>query len=306
MPSGEAPTYGYVPPQGGEPNLRTCSSSRARLWAGGTYFRVREPGSPGNRISVQVIEYSGPLTANPDAVVIVTNYGIDASEMVTGPVKTTISSNRLSPLLRIEIDQLSTSPRARQLGISYKIAPPPSVVTELGPFSFSRAFVISGSLAAKFTPNTPVFTPTDKIVITPRHRVYRLQVISVTDPDTLVVTTGWDIANLRSQVNTGDPWIEMLERSGPIDDGMGGSIPNPNPQDLQDEGVDDPVLTPFGEIFLSGGDGLPDTPDRERTGPTRSIVHVNYGEQHNGALAEVNIVYEWRGESSTEGAWVSY
>ena len=307
MPSGEAPTYGFIPAQGGEPSLRTCSSSRARLWAGGTYFRVREPGGPGNRISVQVIEYEGPLSANPDAVCVVTNYTVDTAEMVTGPVKALITSNQLAPTNYVVIDQLdTTTPRARQYGISFKIAPDAPTETDLGPFSFSRAFVMPGSLVAKLTPDTALITPSSEIVITPRHRVYRLAVISVTDPETLLVTTGWDIADLRAQVNASDPWIEMLERSGPIDDGMGGTIPNPNPVDVQDEGTDDVVLTPFAESFLSGGDGLPTGPDKERTGPTRSIVHVNYGERHDGSMAEVNVVYEWRGDSSTEGAWVSY
>jgi len=254
-----------------------------------------------------VIEFVAPDQPNYDGVCVVTNYVVNAAEMVSGPAKATIIDNRLTATDKLVIDQLDTTPRARRYGISLKIAPDADVVTELGPFSFSRPFVVPGSLAAKLTPTTSVFTPADEVVIVPRTQVYRLATTTVTDPQTMIPTTGWDIENLRTQVNASDPWIEMLPRSGDTDDGMGGPpIPNPNPADVQDHGVDTDFLTPFAETFLSGGDGLPDAPTREHTGPTRSLVHVNYGEKPNGSLAEVNVVYEWRGETETEGAWVAY
>jgi hypothetical protein len=312
MPSGLMPTYGYVPATStAQPTLRTCSSLRARLFAGGTYFRVREPGSAGNSISIAVIEFSGPATSQPDGICIVTNYVVDTQEMVSGPAKIQVLTNRLPFDLRVVIDQLTTDARARVIRISSQIAPLPDEVLEESQFRFSRPFVRGNELVAKVTPGTPVFTPGDEIVITPRHRIYRLSPITVTEPDTgsgpPVPQTGWDIADLRAKVNASDPWIEMLPRSGPTDDGMGGPpVLNPNPADVQDEGVDETFLTTFDETFLTGGDGLPDTPAREHTGPTRSLVHINYGEQQNGSLGEVNTVYEWAGESAIDGAWRTY
>ncbi len=310
------PTYGYVPTArpGTETRLRTCSSRRARLWAGGTYFRSRALGLQQNKISVEVIEYepAGLIdgSANPiaDAVCIVTNYNIERAENVTGPATPAVLRMSMKSNEYVEFDQLDTlTPRARKYGISFKIAPDAPVVTDLGRFSFSTLFHTAGLLSTKLTPDVPVFTPTDKIRIEPRHRVYRLETITVTDPDTSLPTTGWDIAKLRDAINGSDPWIEMKERSGPTDDGMGGPpIPNPNPADVQDTGVDAPFLTPFAETFLSGGDGLPDSPNNEVTGPSRSIVHVNYGEADNGELKEVNIVYEWVGDSALDGTWQRY
>ena len=79
--------------------------------------------------------------------------------------------------------------------------------------------------------------------------------------------------------------------------------------DLQDVPLpakDALVLTSFGESYLMGGDGLPVHPDAEETGPTRSLMHVNYAEAHNGALSEFNTVYEWAGIDSRAGGWVKY
>ncbi len=83
-------------------------------------------------------------------------------------------------------------------------------------------------------------------------------------------------------------------------------MPNPNPADVQDEGSDADGLAPFAQSFLTGGDGLPDSPNNEVTGPFRSIIHLNYGERHNGSLAELNVVYEWAGEDASTGSWVAY
>jgi len=305
MPSGLIPAYAYRPTgKSGDPLLRTCASTRSRLFAGGTYFRSRDLGLKSNLIAVEVIEYDAT-----DAVCVVTNYGLVTAEVVTGPVTTEIFDIHLASLKKIVIDQLDQpAARAREYSISFKIAPPAPVFTELGSFSLAKLFSAPGKLAAKFTPATPVFTPADVITVTPRKRVYRLvsKTVTPTDPPG-PPASGWDIADLRAQVNASDPWIEMLERSGDAP-GEGGlpPVPNPSPADVQDHGVDDAFLTPFAEARLGGGDGLPDSPDREATGPMRSLVHVNYGEAYNGSLTGVNVVYEWIGNSSNEGSWKSY
>lgn len=308
MPSGTLPSYEYRPSKKtGEPQLRTCSSLRARLWAGGTYFRAREPGWLGNNLSVQVIEYSAS-----DAVCIITNHNIKADEMLTGPASMDVFDMQLSTNEAVELYDLQQLPaKARKYSISFKIAPDAPAYTELGDVRALSLVSLPGILAVKVTPGVPVFAPGDVLSITPRKRVYRLvsKTVTPTDPPGSLPVTGWDIDDLRTQVNANDPWVEMMPRSGATDDGMGGpSIPNPNPADYQDldPGKDDQFLVPFTEKRLTGGDGIPDNPDRESTGPYRSLVHVNYGEAYNGKLTEVNIVYEWNGKSAREGAWKNY
>ncbi len=308
MPSGKMPEYAYRPSKkAGDPQLRTCSSLRARLWAGGTYFRARNPGALGNNLSVQVIEYS-----TSDAVCVITNHNIKADELVTGPATIDVFDLQLNTNEAVELYNLHSAPaRARKYSISFKIAPDAPVYTDLGEVRTLSLVSLPGILAVKVTPAASVFTPTDVVSITPRKRVYRLvrKTVTVTDPMGSSTASGWDIDNLRAQVNANDPWVEMMPRSGPVSDGMGGPpLPNDNPADHQDvqPGVDDVFLSEFPETRLAGGDGIPDNPDRENTGPHRSLVHVNYGEAYNGRLTEVNIVYEWNGKSAREGAWQNY
>lgn len=310
MPAEVMPSYRYSPPArpGIPTQLRSCSSRRGRLFRGGTYFRSREVGLQQNLLSVEVIEFEGPTAPEPDGVCVVVNHVVQASENVVGPATASLLKLDLLYSEYVEIDQLHTpQPRARFYSISSKIGATPVQIGPDLPFSFSRVFSIPSKLSVKLTPGSPVFTSTDRITIKPRVRVHRLEteLTEPVEPD--LPTTVWSISKLRTKVNSSNPWIEMLERSGPIDDGGGGPpTPNPNPLDVQDTGTDAEGLTPFGRTFLSGGDGLPDTPNNEVTGPVRSIVHVNYGELPNGSLGEVNVVYEWVGSSAQEGSWVAY
>lgn len=285
------------------------------MFAGGTYFRARDPGMPGNNISVEVYEYE-PYTGigTGEAYCVVTNRTPVFIENVLGPVKTTILDIKGSYADLWRIDQLDTlTPRARYYSISLRIAfqiqqATPYVLpapTELGTFTIGKLFTDSGKLSVKTAENGSIFTPASLVSIAQRTRIYALSGIEVIPPIEFPGPTlyGWSIAALRAQVNAADPWIEMLERSGPSGDPP---VPNPDPPDHQDDGADDIFLLPFSETNLANGDGLPDNPDRERTGPTRSIVKVNYGEQPNGKLGEHNKVYEWVGDSASAGTWKTY
>jgi hypothetical protein len=262
-----------------------------------------------NQLSVQVIQFAPPTGPNPDGACVIMNHVNLVAENLTGKATATLLNVSLPYSEYVEIDQLHTAtPRARRYSISAQIG---DVAGQIGtdiPFSFSRVLHIPSRLSAKLTPTVSVFTASDRIVIKPRFRVHRLKAELSTPSDPMATPVMvWSIPDLRDRVNDDNPWIEMLERSGPTDDGMGGPpIPNPNPPDVQDTGVDDDGLTPFSRTFLSGGDGLPVVPNNEITGPTRSIVHVNYGEATNGALREVNVVYEWVGDSATSGSWKTY
>lgn len=66
-------------------------------------------------------------------------------------------------------------------------------------------------------------------------------------------------------------------------------------------------FSPFQETYLNGGDGLPLTPSGIMSGPERSFVHINYGEDYNGNLSELfNTIYEWVGSSFKNGMWKVY
>jgi hypothetical protein len=262
---------------------------------------------------VQVIEYTDP----DQAVCVVTNYGLMTSELVTGPVEAEVFDVHLQSNDKIKITDLTTTPHAAIYSISFKIARADTLVTDLGEVQLSRLFSIPGMLAAKLTPQATGLTPADAIVITPRRRVYQLVSKTVTPPAAAdggasVPVTGWDIEDLRTQINANDPWVEMPARPGPAAalpaDGSPALVIDESGlwADKQDTLRDGDVLVAFAEKRVAGGDGLPDTPDRECTGPFRSLVHVNYGEATNGALKEINTVYEWNGKNSAEGTWKSY
>lgn len=265
----DLPTYSYRPVLNAEPLLRTYSNLRSRANAGGTFFRARETGREGNRISVQVVA--------ADSALVVTNYNQDIDEMVTGPFRVEFLANKLPPSRFIEIDQLTTSPRAAIYSISFKIAPAPPTLVSRQQVNLS-AMVTVERTAFKGTLLNP--SPTAAIRILPRIRVYPLQ----------AVPGGWSIDALRVLVNASDPWIEMLPRR----------------QDAQDDGEDAPALSDFTETFLQGGDGQPIYPDAESTGPTRSLIHINYAEDNSGNKQVVNQVYEWVGETARSGRWQPY
>lgn len=274
-----------------DPVIRSRSARRARLFNGGTYFRARELGSRGNNISIELLEWADESGLH--GKVVVTNHNTKIDENVVGPVNVEFFEQTLSWNERIVIDQLTTAPRALFYSISLQIAPAAALQENLGPFTFSQLFYVANKLAAKFTPKHTVITPESIITIKPRVRVYDLEQITATPvgtdgtPGTPV--SGWSPAALRAAVNAADPWIEMPARKS----------------DAQDDKIDDLTLHAFDGTYLGGGDGLPEYPI-ELTGPTRALVHINYGEQPNGTLGDINIVYEWAGVSQTVGEWKRY
>lgn len=302
--------------------MRTCSSRRSRLWAGGTYFRVREPGMPGNLCTVEVFAYTPA-----EAYCRITNTGILYSENVTG-AECTVELLEFETKVQgefqdvYELYDLNTdTPQARKYSISLRIRiaqqngqpfvlPTPE---ELGMFTFGKLFS-SGKLSVQLTKKSSPYASGDRIFIASRTRLYALSALTVTplpDPTTGVsaaAETGYDIAELRTAVNASNPWVEMKERT-PVPAAPEGGGPAPTIEtyiDAQDKLQDALVLSAFTVKNFEAGDGLPDNPSVEKTGPSRSIVHVNYGELPNGTLGELNKVYEWVGDSASAGSWKSY
>lgn len=295
MASGSLPTYSYVPAQQtAEPNIRTCSNLRSRLTAGGTYFRARDVGLKGNLLSVGVYQEDGV------GYCVVTNQNVLISENVLGPVTTSYLTLKNSSYADLwEVSDLMSTPRAKYYSISLRIAfarqadqtQLPSTFTDLGTFRYSSIFSASGKLAVQLSKNTSGITQNSVVFIQQRFKIYRLLELTATDPVTSQPVVGYDIANLRAQINASDPWIEMPERGYDVQDTIA---------------ADAQVLSTFNAQNLIGGNGLPDAPYREQTGSTRSLIFVNYGENKNGALQTVSTIYEWAGDSATSGAWKAY
>ena len=295
------------------------SSRRGRSFAGGTYFRSIDPGRTANNITVQIVKEGS------DGYLIVTNRNLNYQENVLGPTGLIVkvldmTGSNWNDLIRVErLDEVS--PRAQQYSISCSIAfarqngQPHTLPAPLATSAFplNRLVSMSGKLAVKIEKSAAVFIQSSVISIAPRFKIYKLLALSIqaaTDPVTGTSTpeyNGYDIADMRTQVNAAKTWVEMLERSG-TPAAEPGAAPNPPAIkfDQQDDGIDEPVAKVFSEANLAGGDGLPDGPTAERTGPSRSIVLVNYGEKYDGSLGETNTMYEWVGDDAVAGEWKSY
>lgn len=300
MSSGFMPAYSYRPPSFSDPSIDTRSARRSRLIAGGTYFRSREVGIQQNNISIQVIEYE--VSGDLYAICVVTNHNIDLTENITGPVTPTYLKLNIKWNERYKIDSLTTNPHAILLA-KPENSVSEIVVRDLGNVDISSLFYEKGKTHALWSLKALEIGPLSEIILKKRVKIYELLPKTVTDSTTSETFIGWDISDLREQINENDPWVEMLERSGA--DPITGLPPEPK-FDEQDDGVDGPVLAAFNEAYLAGGDGLPAFPNAEDTGPTRSLIHLNYSERQNGTLGVENRIYEWQGTSTQDGSWIVY
>lgn len=325
------PTYKFSPPNlfTTRVQLRTCSSRRARLWIGGTYFRARDPGKSGNNITVEVVEVYPATSTDPDhppeAYCIVTNHNLKAAENIVGAeVDVFELTGTYQDLWKLE-GLTTPTPLARKYSISVqirnrmRIGQPYTLPTPIDrSFTPGRLFFVPGEISLKTVKSAADFAAPDVISVQQRFRMYPLLKKTTTttpaagDTGPGVSATGWDIDDLRAQINENDPWVEMIART-PMPNAApdaGGPPVQPEPRgelnDKQDDGVDELVLTAFEATRLKNGDGLPDTPNNERTGPCRALVRVAYGEMQDGGLSEHNTVYEWVGNSAIAGAWQPY
>lgn len=288
----------YTPPlHSGEISIRSCSNLRARLNAGGSAFRVREAGQAGNLITAEVI------VEDDLGYLVITNHHIVIPENVVGKTNTKFLNLTGTYQDLYILDQLHTTTiHAQYYSISVRIRNAiqeslPYVLPsgeDLGKFAFDKMFSAKSKLSVLLTKKTENFSSIDTISIAPRVKIYTLSkaIKNPIDESTGLPgadVEGWSIEDLRSKLSS-DPWIEMPARGS----------------DMQVEGEDTLFLTPFSQTSFTGGNGLPLTPSAERTGPSKSLIHVNYGEQSDGSLSELNQMYVWEGESSTIGRWENY
>lgn len=319
MAAGSMPDYDYRPAIPGTPFMRTRSFIRARLF-NDTYFRAVDAGGSGNRISVGIVQVG---TTNPTGTLYVTNHNSKKAENIifqNSGTKVDVDFLDVSEMNfneKIICTPVSISnPSALKIihSISVQIAPNGPITVEnkdLGIMNLGSSFVVPGVCSFAFKTST-VIAPGDSITITPRVQSFPLSWITVTidNPEgQAYIFNGWDIEALRALVNAKvaqSGWVEMMPRSSETPAVPGGQpVPIEPPFDVQDHGADSYVLATFSDAYLSGGDGLPETPDGERTGPSRSIIHINYGELYNGSMGNVNVVYEWSGDNHINGEWLN-
>jgi len=303
----------YRPHPVGPVKLQTRSSTKARLYAGGTYFRSKERGEVQNLIRVGILEDG--VSPNKEGVCFVHNTTLKPDEQITASgVTPLIELYKLSLTEneQVTIAHTTTGWRATKTGIRWQIAPGPAPFppVDLGPVQdglFAVADVAFKLTGLSSWPTTAV------VVLSPRTRRYTLVVHSVTDPNSTQSTTqlsGWDPDALRQAVNADMTcWIRLPVRGTPAtapEPGGGGSTSAIHGEDMQDEGVDANFLTAFAMTNLSGGNGLPVAPVGLNTGPDRVMVHLNYSEKDDGSMGELNQVFEWVGDTATIGSWQRY
>lgn len=305
MPLNQPNLSKYKPTPVGPVKLSTRSATRSRLTAGGTYFRSKERGEQQNLLRIGAFEDAG------EGVLVVHNAQLKPTEQIfpTG-VSPELDISKLdlewNEELHLFWDTVSSTWRAEKRGIRWQIAPggPPFGAVQLGEIRDGR--LNFGFAIFKLT-GLASWPTSATVVLRPRTHRFTLVPLSVTDPTTSVVSTGWDIGALRATLNGSTAvWVTMPGR-GTAGDAT--AVPPTLPTegtDKQDTGVDAPVMAVFAMKNLSGGDGLPSFPVGLNTGPDRVLVHLNYSELEDGSMGEFNQVFEWVGESATVGAWERY
>jgi hypothetical protein len=307
MPLNQPKTWAYTPKGTGAVKLVTRSSRRSRLWIGGTFFRSHERGEAANAIQITCVE---DLTnvASPEGLLVVHHTVLKPDEQV-------FVSNMSMPQVdlfdlnllwdeEIRVQKVGTALVARKYGIRWQIAGGEELRADLGAVTQNRLVTAPG---VAFKVDAPVATwPTNGVLyLRPRTHRYTLVTLSVTDPDTAQVSTGWDIGALRTTLNGSDTWVRMPVR--PAGGGTeGGGGPLTGGEDAMDDQTDATFLTAFSTTNMTGGDGLPKTPVGLNTGPDRVLVHLNYAEKDDGSLGELNQVFEWQGDTATIGSWQRY
>jgi hypothetical protein len=310
--AGLMPTQLFRPQAFKNPKMRTCSTRRARAWIGGTYFRSIKPGQASNNISIRTTR------ENDECYFVVSNFNKGRLNSVIGEAEIEFIENTLGDTEIVIIE--TTPPTAKKYSISLKIRnaiqegiaytlPAPSAQT---PLTTVNDTVVIGGLSIKIKS-----MKSTSLIVQSRSRVYKLTPLVIPastgqGTESSVERRGWDSQALRTLVNSKDDWIEMIERPLLTTGAGSGDGPNEpiqvwNTNDKQDHAPgDDKILSEFEQTPLLNGDGLPDSPTTENTGGTRAVVFVNYGENKDGSLGEVNTVYEWVGDDAINGTWKPY
>jgi hypothetical protein len=116
------------------------------------------------------------------------------------------------------------------------------------------------------------------------------------------------IAAIRTQVNASSALIEMPARNFDVVDAAGiDGDTGRAVRGIEGPGADG-VFTVLAQTNLAGGSSVASSPAGIRTGPDRTLIHVNRSERNNanGAVTEVNSMMQWSGSSALSGSFVPY
>lgn len=309
MPLNVPKNYAFTPTPVGPVKLTTRSSTRSRLVAGGTYFRSKEYGEQANLIKLTVVE---DLTLVPREGLWIEQHTVFKADEMVAVANMAMPTHELFDLTlawneELRIRKVGDSVVCEKYGIRWQTTgplPAETLLAEYGPLVPGRLLNVPGVVSVKVQFVAADWPASGIFYLRPRTHRLTLVPLDVTDPETMLVTTGWDIGVLRATLNgTASAWTKM-----PIRGTSTGEPPGPPTagEDVQDEGTDDEFLTTFGPTAMAGGDGLPLFPVGLNTGPDRVLVHLNYAEKEDGSMGELNQVFEWVGESARIGSWQRY
>jgi hypothetical protein len=274
----------------GTPYLTSHSSVRSRLTIGGTFFRSLEYGLSANQIMIGVVE---DFTGAPQGQLVLQHCVLKPSEMISSQNMTTpdvlLTDLTLLPDQEIRVELVGGLVRARLYGIRWQIGGGSTLLADFGEVKQNRLLSLTSTVTFMITSSISSWPSNGVLYLRPRVHRFPLVYTSYTDPDTLIVTNGWDIGSLRVSLG-GTNWASMPARGSDAMDHEGDAI----------------FLTAFDMTAMQAGDGFPATPAGLYTGPKRTLAHVNYIDTPaTGIMVPMNIVYEWIG-SGTVGAWQQY
>ena len=258
------PTYSYQPLKSVKPFLKTYSLVKARLLVGSFMLRAKEYGDKYNNLSFSFI-------TQLQAGYFILHF---KNEL---PTQQMLFNNlAYNELVKIEN---GTANLYRKNFFTNELTLLFSTPARKGVLTISQKLIVK-------------LTDLSDQQFEPDLEIYPISEVSEIDPDTHATHTYWNVNPVITNIHTNSKWVECLT------DGQDVNFPTL---------VSLPIfpfisLSPVENAKLAGGIGFPPLAEID-TGPTRSLIHINYAESDKGARMEISKVYEWKGESSTKGSW---
>lgn len=259
--------------------IKTKNKVRARLFAGGTYFRAKNVGEQGNQIAIRFVRLGFK-----QAKIVVTN----GQSSVEGYNDISILEHTLA------WDEYFVFEWAEGKGLAKYFKS--GEVAEVFNFSPDRLFSIPNKISIKVA-KSDIIPMSGFITVRPNTQEFELSWIDKTPTqkatdDTWVKSITWATVGggfspdaLRGAVSArADSWIEMPVRGFDIND-------HTNRDEL--------YVGEFEEIYLAGGDGFPTTEVLYAVSPTEYVIHMNLSEENipNGDPISINKQYLWNIET---------
>lgn len=299
MPINKKKTYTYKPSKyNSNPFIPTYNAYRARSGAADTFFRAKDTGDYGNKISIQ-IETEGALA----------RLIVKAPIRVTRPVFSGVSD---SIIVNILVTKNSTPQDITVTCISQNMYSVDSSVTgNLGQVQANKIFRNS-EVSFVIIPDSNIGTDigdTFTFTVEKPYEVYESNNNQNpnTDPNATTTIPSPAYEELRNQVNANSTLIEMNSRGSDFVDAEGTDMmTGRSVRAAGTEPLDGALIPTLEKTFLSGGEGLAFSPVGINTGPERTFIHINFSELDDGTVTEVNKIYEWVGSSSVNGKWGIY